>query len=369
VAAPAGAPAERLSFLDGLRGIAIILMVVNHTSRWWMDRSMGWPRYYLVYGSVILPAAIFLFLVGFCLPISYHRRLWSRGPDGAPADTGGWRALLLTYGRRGAGVIGAGLLLNLLVFRDEPVWTGGVLQTIGFSIIVAAMLMPLLASGAGRLGLLAVGVGLYVVFALSYGTLTQWVKAHPTVARVIFFDFPPWPWVCPALIGLVLGWTWLEARRRGAAQERRFFALTAAAGAVCLAAYAAWEWLLPTSPRFGFPRDFVLNHHWTPRGITTALVAGGVALLLAGTYWLMGVRGVRLPWLVVLGQTALMLYFLHQIIVYTIVNQWLGRQFNDWWSYAAANAALMVLLVYMGKAWLGIKAARRGRSAAKPATS
>jgi uncharacterized membrane protein len=367
------APARRLSFLDGLRGIAIILMVINHTSRWWLDTVMGWPRYYLVYGSVILPAPIFLFLVGFCLPISYHRKVAGRSLDGSAAlvpasdraapggarggGGEGWRMLLVQYARRGAVIIGAGLLLNLLVFRDEPVWSGGVLQTIGFCIIVVAPLMPLLVSGPARVVILGLALVLYLAFALAFPALTRWVDGHEALARVVFFDFPPWPWVCASLIGLVLGWSWLEARRRGPRDEARFFTWTAVVGVASLAAYAAWDLVWPAHPRFGFPRDFILNHHWTPRGVTSLLIVGGVALLLAGTWYVMEVRGVQMPWLVLLGQTALMLYFVHQVIVYTIVNEWLGRRFNNWLVYSGMNVALMILLVYLGRAWLALKAA------------
>jgi uncharacterized membrane protein len=356
----------RLLFLDGLRGIAIVLMVVNHTARWWIERDMGWPRYWLVYGSVILPAGIFLFLVGYCLPISYHRRVTAPVSASRPAE--GWAALLRQYGRRGLVVIGAGLLLNVLVFPEEPLWSGGVLQTIGLSIVLLAPLMPLLPRAAARVALLAAAVGLYAAFALAFPALSAWVASHEGIARVVFFDFPPWPWVSAALAGLVLGWWWLETRRRGPADEARFFRGAVVVGGGALGGYALWEAVLPTTPRFGFPRDFILNHHWTPRGVTALLIVGGIAWLLAGAWWLMEVRGVRLPWLVVLGQTALMLYFVHQIIVYTVVNQWLGVRFTSWPAYALANLALLVLLVYLGRAWLAIRdlGPRLFRRAASP---
>ncbi|MGH7312627.1 MAG: hypothetical protein ACREJV_05595, partial [Candidatus Rokuibacteriota bacterium] len=164
----------------------------------------------------------------------------------------------------------------------------------------------------------------------------------------------------------VLGWVWLDARERGRPAEARYFATAAVIGVIFLLAYLAWEWWLPTAPRFGFPRDFMLNRHWTPRGVTTALIIGGVACLLAGAYWLMEVKRWELRWLVVLGQTALMLYFVHQLIVLTLINQALGLRFNNWPLYVAANLALIVLLVAMGHAWLGIKRAWR-RGALSPA--
>jgi uncharacterized membrane protein len=368
--APPVAPSmPRLGFLDGLRGIALVLMVVNHTARWWMDAVMGWGRYWLVYGSVLLPAAIFLFLVGFCLPISYHRRLAAArlrgaGTEEAPRDGSAGPAapegpgrLLLTYGRRGLVIIGAGLLLNAIVFRGEgPVWSGGVLQTIGLSIVLLAPLMPLLPRPGARAGLLAVAVMLYAAYAVAFPALGPWVAAHPTAGEILFLDFPPWPWISAALIGLVAGWQWLEARARGA--EARYFAGVAGVGAAALLGYAAWEAVLPTAPRFGFPRDFILNHHWTPRGMTTALVIGGVALLLACTYWLLEVRGQRLPWLVLLGQTALMLYFAHQLLAYTLLRQALGVRFNSWLLYAVANGALLLLLLALARAWLTLRPRR-----------
>src|SRR3989441_6275634 len=63
----------RLAFLDVFRGFALIVMVLNHTGRWWIAREMGWWRYWIVYGTVTVAAPIFLFLVGFVLPLSLHR--------------------------------------------------------------------------------------------------------------------------------------------------------------------------------------------------------------------------------------------------------------------------------------------------------
>jgi len=343
---------RRIAFLDGLRGVALILMVINHTSRWWMDVSMGWGRYYVAYASVTLPAAIFLFLVGFCLPLSFRTETSTRRADYHD---------LLKYFRRGSVIILCGLLLNLLVFPEDPIWSGGVLQTIGLSIIVLAPAMRLLSYRWARYGLLALAALIYLAFVWIFAALSAWLPAHPLIAQMWFLDFPPWPWISPALVGLVLGWVWLDRRRRGERDEARYFWIVALVGVACVGAYFAWDWWMQTHPRFGFKRDFILNRHWTPRGATNLLVIGGVACLLAAAYWIMGVKKRELRWLAILGQTALMLYFLHQLIVLTLVNQTLGLRFNNWALYWTANAALMVLLVYLGKAWLEIK--RRTRIA------
>jgi surface polysaccharide O-acyltransferase-like enzyme len=107
--------------------------------------------------------------------------------------------------------------------------------------------------------------------------------------------------------------------------------------------------------RFGMRRDFILNRHWTPRGAGLFWVGGVVLLMLAGTYWVMEVRRWRLRWLVVLGQTALFLYFIHQIIAYTLVTQWLGWRFDAWAAFGLANLVFMVLLLGLGWAWLEIR--------------
>lgn len=350
----------RLTFLDALRGVALILMVLNHTSRDWMDTSMGWGRYYLVYGTLLLPASIFLFLVGFCLPIPYHR-----APRDEPFPT---RAL--RYVRRGIVIVAAGYLLNVLVTPERPVWNGGVLQTIGLAIILLGPALPLLRRRWAPWAVVAIAALAYGAFGAAVPALTPWTIKYPLASRAVFNDFPPWPWLSVALLGLVLGWTWLEARARGDEHERRFFLHVALAGVACLLGYLAWEWWMPTTPRFGFPRDFSLNNHWTPRGVTTLLIAGSIAVLSSGMYWLMERKKIRLPWLVTLGQSALMLYFTHQLIELTLVNKLLGWRFNNWPLYWAANALFVVGLVYLARAWVGIQprlpwSASRARASAR----
>ncbi|HSB60243.1 MAG TPA: hypothetical protein VLI67_00895, partial [Vicinamibacteria bacterium] len=63
----------------------------------------------------------------------------------------------------------------------------------------------------------------------------------------------------------------------------------------------------------------------------------------------------------------LMLYFVHQVIVFTLIDQALGLRFEAWWLYGTANAVLLVLLVYLGRAWQALKRQRRPRAAASAA--
>ena len=329
---------ERLQFLDAVRGWALILMVLNHTGRWWQDGIMRWPRYYLIYVTLTLAAPMFLFLVGFCLPLSASR---------AGGDE---RAALGRWAVRGVRIILAGLLLNVLVFPEDPFWNNGVLQTIGFSILVAAPAALLLRSRAGRWGLVAAAAAMYLLFVATFPRLVAWVSVHPAGSRVLFLEFPPWPWLSLVLVGLVLGHWWVE--RTDAPGRARYMWQMTAGGLLCLAWFFAWDLWADTARRWMFTRDFSLNNHWTPRGATLAWVFGTIFLQIALAYYLVEIRRLPSRWLVILGQTALFLYFTHHLIVLTLVNQRLGQRFNNWWTYAVANLLLLLLLVAMGRGWL-----------------
>ena len=198
----------------------------------------------------------------------------------------------------------------------------------------------------------------YLAFLWAHPHLKAWVPQHPLVGLVLFFDYAPWPWMCIVLVGLVLGWWWREAAARG--PDAVFFRRLAAVGAVLMALAVVGEWRWPSTPRIGFTRDLGLNNHWIPGPITIVWILGTVLVLLAGFYWLCEVRGWRPGWLIVLGQTALTLYFLHQIIAYSLLNRWLHVNFRSWAMFWAANLALMLVCVGLGYGWSAVKARTRG---------
>ena len=162
-------------------------------------------------------------------------------------------------------------------------------------------------------------------------------------------------------IGLALGWTW--ALQDTPARRARYLTIMSAVGVVFLAVFVAWDWAHGTPPHLSlaFKRDFILNNHWISRGVTNFLCLGSVFCLLGIAYYLIEVRRAPVGWLVVLGRTSLMLYFLHHVLVYTIAHEWLGLVLDRWWWFVLANAVLTVVLVYLGRLWLEIRslAARR----------
>ena len=127
-----------------------------------------------------------------------------------------------------------------------------------------------------------------------------------------------------------------------------------------VALLAEWRW--PSTPHIGFMRDLGVNNHWIPGPVTAVWILGTVFVLLSLFYWLCEVRGWRPGWLVMLGQTALMLYFVHQIIAYSLANKWLHVNFRSWAMFWVSNLALVVICIGLGYSWKAIKARARGRA-------
>ncbi len=354
MAAPA---AGRQLFLDAFRGVALIAMVFNHTGRWWIERPMGWPRYHLVYVTVTVAAPIFLFLVGFCLPLAY-RAATERGVS--------YGRVVLRAVRRGLELVVVGWLLTLLVFPDEPLFEGGVLQTIGLSIVLLTPLLPLGRHPAGRWLMAAAGVVIYGTFRFAYPALKTWLLGHPVIAEVWFTDFPLWPWFAIVLLGGALGWSWADVCARGG-DRTRYFTRMAAVGILCLAAFLPLELGRPDAWHFSSRHDLVLNQHWNPGRVTLLWIFGLIFTGLPATFYLLELRGIGARWLVTLGQNALILYFVHQIIALTLVRQRFGVVFHSWWLYVLANALLIAALVPLARFWPELKRRARalGRSSAE----
>jgi peptidoglycan/LPS O-acetylase OafA/YrhL len=332
----------RFAFLDGLRALAILLMVVNHTARWWIGVPMGPARYRLVYASMLLAAPIFLLLVGFVLPLSTA----ARAPGGRGA---GLRHAL----RRGGQLLLAGWLLNVLVFPHDPWRLSGVLHTIGLGVVGGALALPLARTPRGRALLVAVAAALYATFVAAFPALAGWAARHPGAAPVVFGDFPPWPWLGLVALGLALGGRWAEVAADAAARGRHLRRL-ALAGAALLAVFGAHE-ARAGGPHLTFARDFVLDHHWTPAPSMLLGIVGALLVLLPAGWCLLDAAGRRPRWLLDLGRAAMMLYVVHQVLIYSLARNLLGLAFHGWAAYAAANVVLVGVLIALARLWLAVR--------------
>ena len=335
----------RLSYLDAARGVALVLMVVNHTARYWLaDDLAPWALIYLTTSGA---GPTFLFLVGFVLPLSYRA-------SAHPVR----RAVT-----RAAGLLTAGYALNVVLSPQQPLLGSNVLHTIGIAVLLALVTRPGLDRPLGRYAVAAAGVVLYASFVVLFERTTAWVAAHPLIAQLAFYDFPPWPWLGVVLLGLALGAAAADAREPRA--RTTFHARLGLAAAVLALGALASEWWWPVSPRLAFARDLLITNHWIPHGATVAWVLAWIFATVAGCFYLVERRGIALRPLVIFGRAALFLYLTHHVIVVSLGQRLLGVSLRSWALYWLATAALLALLVPMAVAWLALS--RRGRRAETPA--
>jgi uncharacterized membrane protein len=331
---------DRLAFIDVARGGALVLMVVNHTARYWLDDSLGDARTALIHVTTSLAGPSFLFLVGFVLPIS-----WAHA-----------RHRVAKYFLRAAQLVVAGYVLNAVAFPEQPLLTSNVLHTIAAAMLAGPLILPWLERPGARPALAGMAVLWVAVFWLMLPGIERWVADHPRAALVVFSEFPPWPWLGVVFLGIVVG----SARRTAHRPALLIVALGVAGTAAVLGAVACW-WADPRT--LTFTRDVVINGHWVPRGAMTVWVLGAVSLGLAAAWWLTEVAGVRLPWLVVLGRTALALYVIHLLLVVNLVQHGLGVRLNGWVAFWAATTVLIAALVAIGTVWLAFRSALARRTA------
>jgi uncharacterized membrane protein len=331
----------RLAYLDAARGVALVLLVVNHTARYWLSDDLArWP---LIYVTTSAAGPSFLFLVGFVLPLSYRA---SPHP-------------LRRAVQRAAVLFAAGYVVNVVLSPQQPLLGSNVLHTIGVAVLIAPLMRPWLARPRGRYAVAGLGVALYASFVLLFEPITAWLGVHPLAASLFFYDFAMWPWLGLVVLGLALGAA--AADLRDASARASFHArLGVSAGLLAAAALVA-EWWWPAAPRLVFTHDLLVTNHWLPRGASVAWVLAWALATVTACFYLVERRSLALRPLVIVGRTALFLYVAHHIIVVTLVQRMLGVTFRTWPSYWLATALLVGVLVALGAAWLAVRRGPRVR--------
>jgi uncharacterized membrane protein len=335
---------KRLTFLDALRGVAILLMIVDHAYDWWLSetgQATVLARRAEFLGTLAAP--LFLVLVGIGLSLSGRRA----------ADSGHTtRAVAVHLARRGAALVLLGYAVNLLVFfeGDNPadLWAVDVLHTIGVSLWLS---IPLLrARGPVVVGAM-LGVAVLGQMAGQW-TLPRWLAAYLTGAGGTGY-FPLLLWLPFVYLGLITG---RQLSRRG--RNGRLMAALSGAGLGLMA-------LTPViRPDWGY-------RHPRPMFV---LFAAAIVFWLMALMWVWTVKwqrfGLAIRALSTMGRTSLMIYVLHHLVGYRLF--WLfgwvsGRSWRgDYgvFSPAAATALLLALIGLMiagGHLWLGWRQRRADR--------
>jgi uncharacterized membrane protein len=313
---------SRLAYIDWMRGLACVLMFQTHCYDSWLSAGARKTTFFMWSQLVgTLPAPLFLFLAGISFAMVTDKLRLKGVPKGEIA-----RATI----RRGAEIFGLGLLFRLqeyLIAWGWAPWTDllrvDILNTIGLSMMLMGVVswIALSLDRETRLawGGMAAGVGL----TISLVTPLVWTRWRPHwlpwpiesyIDGVHNLDqpqawlFPIFPWAAFAFAGLAVGIfllsDWVRPR-----QAATF--LLAGTGGVGLIYLARW---LDAQPR----QLYAIHDFWHTSPNFFLVRVGLLLVILAATYawcrWGAGQWGFS-P-LVQLGQTSLLVYWVHIEFVY-----------------------------------------------------
>jgi len=337
------APASRRTYLDVLRGVAVLVMIEAHVIDSWtrdadrLSRAFGES---LILGGFGAP--LFLFLAGVAASMSAGSKARRSGD---PA------AAVLAVQKRGVQIFFLALAFRLqsLVVSHGEAWTllkVDILNVIGPSIVLAAALWGAVKSPPARLAVFALSTAA-IVWLTPVVREAAWLAALPDWAEAYIRPIPGLtnftflPWAAFVTAGAFVG-VLLDNARTAAADRRVNIALGAGGAAMAIAAYeASFLPALSAGSRF-----------WTTSASFFFMRLGVMIVALALAYvWEQ--RPVR-HWspMQLLGRTSLFIYWIHVEMVYGIVSLSLHRALSlggAWialaifWAFLLLSAALKEL--------------------------
>jgi uncharacterized membrane protein len=335
------AAGARRTYLDVLRGVAVLIMIEAHVIDSWTrpsDRSLRGFGESLILGGFGAP--LFLFLAGIGVAMSAGSKA-RRVDDPAAAA---WAVQ-----KRGLQIFALALLFRLQSYSLSlaPAWTMlkvDILNILGLTMIAAAALWALARGVRGRILVFAVATGVLVFVAplvrsLPWlAALPDWLEAYirpvPGMTNFAFF-----PWSGFLMAGAILG-VILDAARTANADRRANLAFGIGGLALAVAAYQA-SFLPPLHPRSSF---------WTTSA-SFFFLRLGLMMAALGLAWLWEQRstaGRRWSPLQTMGRSSLFIYWVHVELVYGLVAYPVKGAF----SFAGAWAALGVFCLFM--LWLTV---------------
>lgn len=342
---------SRLAFVDALRGLAFVFMVLNHVASSLLDASFGVYREALIYVTVTLAAPLFLFLVGFSMALPHAGRE-------APKP-------LSDSLKKGLVLIAAGFALTAITAPENPIFTGGILQTIGLGIICLAPFVRFMARRSFRHALLLLAASLYGGFIFAYPAVMARLAESPLMLPLFFDGFPPWPWISVVMLGLVLGSCWAREPNDNGEITR----MLGRVASLCLVLYVSAGYLTGNLTRVDFGRDLVINDHWMPSPVTVLWILAALGGNFLLVHFLSKTMAWHMTWLRVMGRAALLLYVVHLLLIRVLGKRVLGLNLDSWWQYIAANLVLLAILLCVGGVTLNLIRLRHMRRSACQAAS
>jgi uncharacterized membrane protein len=188
----------RLWEIDALRGIAVVGMILYHFSydlayfgffdMWFFRSSLG-------LAVVHVGGALFIFLAGISLTLSYRKSVTYQSPR---------RKLFWKYLKRGVLIFSYGLAISFLtwIFVPEEMIVFGILHLIGVSIVLSYPFLRL------KLPNVVLGISCIIVgLCLSNFTLDDpWLAWAGIAPSFFMLDYwPIFPWFGVVLLGIFVG--------------------------------------------------------------------------------------------------------------------------------------------------------------------
>ena len=339
------APATRRTYLDVLRGVAVLVMIEAHVIDSWTRDA---DRHTRAFGeSLILGgfgAPLFLFLAGVAVSMSggsKARRIGDVAAAMHAVQKRGLQIFLLAFVFR----------FQSFVLSHGQAWTllkVDILNVMGLSIIGAATIWGCIRGRGARLAAFAIGMAVFVWLTpaiRSLGILAplpDWLEGY---LRPIpgLTNFSIFPWTAFVLAGAFAG-VLLDEARAPSADRRLNLAFGVGGLLLALLAYEA-SFLPPVDPRSRF---------WTTSA-SFFFIRLGLMIAALGVAYLWERRptaGKRWSPLRVLGRSSLFIYWIHVEMVYGLVSLPLHGAFTlaGAWGALIVFTGLMVLAA-VAKDW------------------
>jgi uncharacterized membrane protein len=306
------APATRTrrAYIDWLRGVAVVIMILAHTTdSWTLPADRGTPAYSLIVKISGMAAPLFLYLAGLALSLSAGAKARKTGQVSAAASA---------VGRRGWQILGLALLFRLQswilgLFRAPAasMLKVDILNVMGLAMAGAAAIWGLSARPLVRVVLLS-GTAIAISLVTPPLRAAAWPAALPDALE--WYLRPPasrswftlFPWAGLLFAGAATGVLVDGAREPGT--ERRLISGLAISGALVFG-LSLWGSHLPSV--------YANSAFWTTSPSYFFLRVGLMTMLLALAYaWCLRPTAHRWSPMLVFGNSSLFVYWVHVELAY-----------------------------------------------------
>ena len=298
------ATAPRKSYLDLLRGLAVVTMVEAHVvDAWTREADRHGQAYFYAIFVAGMAAPLFLFLAGVSTSMAASRRAGQQGAESAATAAlrhGWWVFGLAFLFRLQAQLLGWGPWINMLKVD--------ILNVMGLSMVAAAWLWARGRSRTTRIVLFAVATAL-VTLATPLIRETRWLDWLPAPVEWYFRPSPGrttftlFPWAGFLFGGALVGEVVDAARVRSIEVRLQLGLMCAGVVGVLLGYLASFR-----------PSLYAGSSFWTSSP-TFFVIRLGLVTSLVPLAWI----APRLAAIEALGRSSLFVYWIHVEMVYGVI--------------------------------------------------